>query len=136
MAEIDIPTTVAEVEAAEATFDESAVVLPPSLRDPMLILNRPPLNLRWELGPAHHGGEVPPMWCGDRLLVAVELSVPDGLRGNKIIRVTKWDYVVICATESGWDCNGETWGDWSIEDVSWFIRLDKPVTKEQVEACE
>ena len=78
-------------------------------------------RLAWQHGPARGNDPLADglVECGDRFLIAVCCV---NRHGGK-----PWWYMnVIVASETGWDdASGESWSDWSWDDVEWFIRLDK-----------
>jgi hypothetical protein len=52
-------------------------------------------------------------WCDDYFLAAVMVSVG------------RWEYAVVCFTETGLECDGHSWG-WSAEDIVWIAKLTTP----------
>lgn len=89
---------------------------------PMLenVLPPIPINACWKPGPAlgNDPCERDQVECGDRFLVLVHCC-------SKYYS-DYWDAHVVVATEDGWDdTDGESWGAWSWEDVSWYFELTK-----------
>lgn len=79
-----------------------------------------PVNACWMPGPVNGNDPVAKdlVEVGDKFLVLVHCL--DHYKKDF------WDAQVIVATETGWDdSNGESWGAWSWDDVSWFMRLDR-----------
>lgn len=56
-------------------------------------------------------------FCGDQFLVGVEVVQSRRLFGGKI------EWSVITATETGWDLDGESWGSWGQDDVSFWAKM-------------
>lgn len=60
--------------------------------------------------------------CGDQFLIAVEV------RSRHSIDYYFLEWSVIVATEEGWDdANGESWGAWSTDDISYWMKLPNRV---------
>jgi len=90
----------------------------------------PKLPLPWIVNP-HYGESLdpPPVFVGDRMLIAVPLA-------KKSWSIFVYDIQVIVAAEVGFDLNGESWSDWSWWDVSHYIPLDGARTQQDLENLE
>ena len=76
----------------------------------------PNAAIPWLANPAYcDRGDMPPMLVGDRFLIAVPLR--DDCGGG-------YDLSVIVATETGFDCNDESWYAWDWSDVEFYVPLD------------
>lgn len=82
-------------------------------------MDNPSAAIVWKPGPACE----PPDFnaeAGDCLLVLV--AVRDRLQGGRVY----WEPQVIVATEDGWNTpDGESWSAWDVDDVSWWVKLDR-----------
>jgi hypothetical protein len=77
--------------------------------------------------------------CGDRFLVGVTVVHHPQAAMTKQSGVytpkTRIDWSVIVATETGWDdTNGDSWGAWSPDDVTFWAKL--PMKPKGLEVCE
>jgi hypothetical protein len=62
-------------------------------------------------------GEWP--WVGDQFLAAVQVI-------NNRTGKTYWEYTVLTWSESGLECDGESWSAWGEDDIEWIARIPNP----------
>ena len=67
--------------------------------------------------PDDEDGEWP--WVGDQFLAAV-------LVHNNITGKLYWEYTVLTWSESGLECDGESWSAWGESDIEWIAKIPEP----------
>ena len=63
---------------------------------------------------------------GDQFLAAVCVI-------DRHTKKSRWEFWVLTWSETGLECDGESWGVWSESDVEWIARIPEPVIIEATE---
>lgn len=91
-------------------------------------------TLEWLQGGALNGCFPAGLLVGDRLLIAVRVRRSTDSKSQAWSGPSSWwEYEVIVVAEVGFDTtDGETWGAWDWDDVSWYAKLDGLTLPERI----